>query len=148
MIQNAYFSTHRLILDENELMYIIEIFLNYLKINREYIDDDDISIEESSIKEKKNRESKNSKNAKVKNYDLENFIYKNIINIMNKYNIDIKSLENILKIEKLNLFENKNPKRLTLKIKEELEFYCTAQCMNLDEKDNKDNKDNNDNILD
>lgn len=141
MIQNAYFSTNRLILDENELMFIIEIFLNYLKINREYIDhdDDDISIEELSIKEKKSRESKNSKNAKIKNYDLENSIYKNIIYIMNKYNIDIKSLENILKIEKLNLFENKNPKRLTLKMKEELEFYSTAQCMNLDEKDNMDN---------
>ncbi len=143
MIQNAYFSTHRLIIDENELMFMIEIFLNYLKINRENIDDDNENDNDSCIeeivKEKKNRESKNNKNSKTKSYDLENSIYKDIIYIMNKYNIDIKSLENILKIEKLNLFENKNPKRLTLKIKEELEFYCTAQCMNVDDKDNSDN---------
>lgn len=131
MILNSYFSTHRLILDENELMFIIEIFLNYLKINRD--EDNDINEEfNNNIKEKKSREGKNSKN---KYYDLENSVYKNMIYIMNKYNIDIKSLENILKIEKLNLFENKNPKRLTLKMKEELEFYSTAQCMNIDDKD-------------
>ncbi len=151
MIQNAFFSTHRLIVDENELMFIIEIFLNYLKINRDIDEDENIfdeneteennEIEEEKVeKEKKSRESKN-KNNKIKNYDLDNSIYKEIIYIMNKYNIDIKSLENILKIEKLNLFENKNPKRLTLKMKEELEFYSIAQCMNLDDKDscNKEN---------
>lgn len=135
MILNAFFSTHRFILDENELMFIIEIFLNYLKISRDIKEDDNLideNDEEESKIEKKSRESKN-KNNKNKIYDLDNCIYKEIINIMNKYNIDIKSLENILKIEKLNLFENKNPKRLTLKIKEELEFYSTAQCMNIDD---------------
>ncbi len=144
MILNAFFSTHRLIIDENELMFIIEIFLNYLKINREeeeeYDDINEIDDEVSKevVKEKKSRESKNMKH---RNYDLENSEYKHIIYIMNKYNIDIKSLENILKIEKLNLFENKNPKRLTLKMKEEIEFYSTAQCMNIDDKDsyNKEN---------
>ncbi len=144
MILNAFFSTHRLILDENELMFIIEIFLNYLKISRD--DNDDESMfdqnddyndflnkhEEENKVEKRTRESKN-KNNKNKIYDLDNSIYKELIHIMNKYNIDIKSLENILKIEKLNLFENKNPKRLTLKMKEELEFYSTAQCMNIDD---------------
>ncbi len=146
MILNAFFSTHRLILDENELMFIIEIFLNYLKISRDSSDDDNIFDEndndeiEENKKEKKSRESKNSKN---KNYDLDNCEYKELINIMNKYNIDTKSLENILKIEKLNLFENKNPKRLTLKIKEELDFYSTAQCMNVDDKDCENNYDSN-----
>jgi hypothetical protein len=145
MILNAFFSTHRLILDENELMFIIEIFLNYLKISRDssyddnIFDDNDDEIEENK-KEKKSRESKNSKN---KNYDFDNCEYKELINIMNKYNIDTKSLENILKIEKLNLFENKNPKRLTLKIKEELDFYSTAQCMNVDDKE-KDYENNSD----
>lgn len=139
MILNAFFSTHRLIIDENELMYIIEIFLNYLKINRnedeESIEIDDIFNEENNIKEKKNKSSKNNKN----NYeDLKKSNYKYLIYIINKYNIDIKSLENILKIEKLNLFSNKNPKRLNLRIKEELEFYSTAQCMNVDDENNDD----------
>ncbi len=154
MILNAFFSTNRLIIDDQELMFMIEIFLNYLKISRDddnlfYIhstnitnnEDMESDIEDINETNKpiKNKESK-VKKIKDKEYDLENCIYKHMINIMNKYNIDMKSLENILKIEKLNLFENKNPKRLTLKIKEELEFYSTAQCMNLDDKDNIDNE--------
>ena len=141
MILNAFFSTHRLIIDENELMYIIEIFLNYLKINRnedeESIEIDDILNEENNIKEKKNKNSKSSKNN-YNDIDLQKSNYKHLIYIINKYNIDIKSLENILKIEKLNLFSNKNPKRLNLRIKEELEFYCTSQCMNVDDENNYD----------
>ncbi len=148
MIQNAFFSTHRLIIDENELIYIIEIFLNLLKISRQEDNESDSDIEEDGVvednkkKEKKSRESKNKKEIK---YDLEESPYKSIINIMNKYNIDVKSLENILKIEKLNIFENKNPKRLNLKVKEELEHFCIAQNINCDEKDpNKVDDDNND----
>ncbi len=60
-------------------------------------------------------------------YTLEKSPYKRIIEIMNHYNIDIPSLEIILKIEKLNIFENKNPKRFTAKIRDELEKFVTAQ---------------------
>ncbi len=150
MILNSFFSSNRLIIDENELMFMIEVFLNYLKISREDVDEEeniqqlcelenDKECDKECIKEKKSRETKNKN---IKNYDLENCVYKHIIHIMNKYNIDMKSLENILKIEKLNLFENKNPKRLTLKMKEEIEFYSTAQCMNIDDKNNENDHDN------
>ncbi len=58
-----------------------------------------------------------------------------MIQIMNKYNIDMKSLEMILKIEKLNIFENKNPKRLSSRVKEELEYFVTAQSIGIEEDD-------------
>ncbi len=133
MIQNSYFSLNRIIIDDDELMYIIEIFLNYLKINRIEENDEDENMNETVDEEvivKKERQKKS--NIVICN-DLNNSEYKKIIQIMNKYNIDVKSLESILKIEKLNLFENKNPKRLTSKTKEELEYFVTAQSLSIEE---------------
>ena len=39
---------------------------------------------------------------------------------MNKYNISVENLENILKIEKLNMSDDKKKKKMTLRIKKEL----------------------------
>jgi energy-coupling factor transporter ATP-binding protein EcfA2 len=117
MLQNAYFSVNRLMLDEDEMIYIIEIFLNYLKINR--------SVEECDMDEVEKKKSKP--------IVIEDSSYQKIISIMNQYNIDMKSLETILKIEKMNLFVNKNPKRLTSRVKEEIEMFVTAQSLSLEE---------------
>ncbi len=130
MLQNAYFSVNRLMLDEDEMIYIIEIFLNYLKINRsveEYEDGDLVEKPISSI------HSNMVEKKKGKPTLIEDSSYQKIISIMNQYNIDMKSLETILKIEKMNLFVNKNPKRLTSRVKEEVEMFVTAQSLSLEE---------------
>jgi hypothetical protein len=129
MIQNAHFSLNRLIIDDDELMYIIEIFLNYLKINRSEMEECRDLLVGEQIEHKKCQKKSNI----VICNDVDKSEYKKMIKIMNKYNIDIKSLECILKIEKLNLFENKNPKRLTSKIKDELEYFVTAQSISIDD---------------
>ena len=124
MLQNALFSTNRIIVDEEELVYLIEIFLNYLKVDR-------TCEEDKSEEDKKDKKIKRNMSQIPKKMEDSN--YKEIIEIMNKYNIDVKSLETILKVEKMNLFENKNPKRFTMKMKEELEYFVTAQSLNVDE---------------
>ncbi len=144
MVQNAYFSANRLMIDDDELMYVIEIFLNLLQIQRTKEEDEDGVSEDAALEEvkevkeevtKKSASSSTGTVSKKKGgspviqelYTLEKSPYKRIIEIMNHYNIDIPSLEIILKIEKLNIFENKNPKRFTAKIRDELEKFVTAQ---------------------
>lgn len=128
MIQNAYFSINRLIIDDDELIYLIEIFLNYLKINRNVIEYDECENEGEVKEEKRQRRTYIEVNS-----DINKSPYKKLIEVMNKYNIDIKSLETILKIEKLNLFENKNPKRMTMRMKEELENFVIAQSVSIED---------------
>ncbi len=143
MVQNAYFSANRLMIDDDELIYVIEIFLNLLRIDHRRGSDDDLDEdggddagesgtiispkEKSSPAKKKGASSGGSPVVSQEPYTLEKSPYKRIIEIMNHYNIDIPSLEIILKIEKLNIFENKNPKRFTAKIRDELEKFVTAQ---------------------
>jgi hypothetical protein len=139
MVQNAYFSANRLMIDDDELMYVIEIFLNLLQIQRTKEEEDgegDASLEEAKEEVPKKSATASTGTASKKKggspviqelYTLEKSPYKRIIEIMNHYNIDIPSLEIILKIEKLNIFENKNPKRFTAKIRDELEKFVTAQ---------------------
>ena len=43
-----------------------------------------------------------------------------LVTFMNKYNISVENLENILKIEKLNMSDDKKKKKMTLRIKKEL----------------------------
>jgi ATPase family associated with various cellular activities (AAA) len=138
MVQNAYFSTNRLMIDDDELIYVIEIFLNLLQIDHRRGSDDDIDPDQEdgggaepvpSPKEKSASSKKKGQSPVVSQepYTLAKSPYKRIIEIMNHYNMDIPSLEIILKIEKLNIFENKNPKRFTAKIRDELEKFVTAQ---------------------
>ncbi len=139
MVQSAFFSTNRLMIDDEELMYIIEIFLNYLKIDRSIIEYDEGENDNDNENNSNNNHVKSMNVAKSRriyaevNSDYEKSEYKKIIDIMNKYNIDLKSLETILKIEKLNLFENKNPKRMSDRMKEELRNFITAQSLSFDE---------------
>ena len=176
MIQNAYFSANRLMIDDDELIYVIEIFLNLLQIphgRKEKSDDGDedgdngeiiesgegggsgaeaeIKVDDSLLlcarsldranrvdpsptlsPTKKKGTGSAASAASKEPYTLDKSPYKRIIEIMNHYNIDIPSLEIILKIEKLNIFENKNPKRFTAKIRDELEKFVTAQASQYD----------------
>ena len=186
MIQNAYFSANRLMIDDDELIYVIEIFLNMLQIphgrkeKSDGISDGDLDADadgdgceadgggeekkvdvkvddglpptvdmsllmpkqicaplrsacdlanrvDISPAKKKGSSATSATTASKELYTLDKSPYKRIIEIMNHYNIDIPSLEIILKIEKLNIFENKNPKRFTAKIRDELEKFVTAQ---------------------
>ena len=45
---------------------------------------------------------------------------------MNKYNINIDGLENLLKLEKINQINEKKKKKFTLKIKKEIVNYLTT----------------------
>lgn len=128
MVQNAHFSVNRMIVDDDELIYLIEMFLNYLQIDRSICEDVDEEGAGALV-------AKSKKQIIPPNKDYELSLYKKMIQIMNKYNIDMKSLEMILKIEKLNIFENKNPKRLSSRVKEELEYFVTAQSIGIEEDD-------------
>ena len=136
MVSRAYNALNRFICDEDELMYVIEIFLNLLKIQR--VEGGQTSEEEEGVEEEEVESKVETKVVPLSaikkaiakkidpNHTLERSEYRAMIQLMNEFHIDISSLETILKIEKLNLFENKNPKRFTARIRDELSMFVTA----------------------
>ena len=128
LLNSAKISTGKLNIDNDELIYYTEIISHYFNeyksnINNnediDAIDDNDENDEdESTIIPDNNIFFQ--KNVLQNNSEL--------IKFMNKYSINIDGLENILKIEKLNLINEKRKKKFTLKIKKEISNFLTTFC--------------------
>ncbi len=135
LVQNTRKSFQKLNLESDEVLYIIHILSNYLgnikdSLNNED-DEDNEQIEEENIEEETqnldddtpnldeeyqtttNKRTKTTKNLPNMNKKLTDF--------MNKYNINMEDLENIMKIEKLNKGCNQKKKKFTMKLKREIE---------------------------
>lgn len=111
LLNGAKFSIGKLNYDTDEIIYLTEIISNYFDNYKENItnmDDNTDDEEDDDANDAKNL----FKKPLVNNSELVKF--------MNKYNINIDGLENLLKIEKLNQFNEKRKKKFTLKIKKEI----------------------------
>jgi DNA polymerase III delta prime subunit len=144
LLNGAKFSIGKLNYDTNEIIYLTEIMSKYFdnyKSNVNFdanmsnvnfdanmsnvnfdanmssvnFDDDDSDEDEEDKVEDENND--NIGKICIKK-PLEN--NSDLVVFMNKYGIDIDGLENILKIEKLNLINEKRKKKFTLKIKKEI----------------------------
>lgn len=130
LLNSAKFSIGKINFDTDELIYLTEIFSNYFdKYKAECALGDDGNDDGGD-------DIDNDNNDEVDNDDVDNNINNDkvcdnifkkpltndseLIKLMNKYNINISGLENILKIEKLNQINEKRKKKFTLKIKKEI----------------------------
>jgi hypothetical protein len=117
LLNGSKFTLGKLNIDNDEIIYLTELmslFFDRYKILSDNSDNSDEEDEEED-EDLDNIESNNEKKILTNNSDLVNF--------MNKYCISIDGLENILKIEKLNLTNEKRKKKFTLKLKKEISKY-------------------------
>lgn len=114
LLNSAKFSIGKINYDTDEIIYLTEIISNYFDNYKENlnISDDEDEEEEEPI------QHDILKKPLINNSEL--------IKFMNKYCINIDGLENILKIEKLNQFNEKRKKKFTLKIKKEISNFLVT----------------------
>jgi hypothetical protein len=117
LLNSAKFSIGKLNYDNDEIIYLTEImsyyFNNYKNIVNENEESEDEEEDDNIIIQPIKKILKNDNSE--------------LILFMNKYNIDIDGLENLLKIEKLNQINEKRKKKFTLKIKKEINCYLINQ---------------------
>ena len=114
LLNSAKFSIGKLNFDNNEIIYLTEIISYYFdnyKNSQNYSDESEDELET-------NEQADNNESIILFNKPLNN--NSELITFMNKYNINIDGLENLLKIEKLNQINEKKKKKFTLKIKKEI----------------------------
>ena len=116
LLNEAKFSIGKLNFDTDEIIYLTEIISYYFDDYKNYDNSNDESDNESDL---------NETNNILFNKTLNN--NSQLIKFMNKYNINIDGLENLLKIEKLNQINEKKKKKFTLKIKKEINNFLTTQ---------------------
>jgi hypothetical protein len=121
LLNSAKFSIGKINYDNDEIIYLTEIISYYFDNYKDNLndennnDDNDENDDENSISESFNiKKIKNINNSEL-------------ISFMNKYNITIDGLENILKIEKLNKTNEKRKKKFTLKIKKDISQYLLTK---------------------
>jgi hypothetical protein len=142
LLTSAKFSIGKLNYDNDEIIFLTEIvsfyFNNYKNIdknidkniskniskNKIYNEDeeDDEEEDEDEINEEKNYQCQ-FKKISLKNNNNDN----DLIVFMNKFNININGLENILKMEKLNQINDKKKKNFTLKLKKDINSFLHNQ---------------------
>jgi hypothetical protein len=120
LLNSAKYSIGKLNYDNNEIIYITEIISNYFDKYKNNSNEDE-SDKETTIDSVYNDNNQNNDILFSKKNIKEN--KSELIQFMNKYNIGIDDLENILKIEKLNRINEKRKKKFTLKIKKEISNY-------------------------
>ena len=118
LLNSANFSIGKINIDTDELIYLTEIISIYLdKYKEENLNDDDDTTEDIS-------------NDDTDINDFKKPIINNtneLIKLMNKYEMNIDSLENILKIEKLNKINEKRKKKFTLKLKKDISNFLISK---------------------
>jgi SpoVK/Ycf46/Vps4 family AAA+-type ATPase len=117
LLNSANFSIGNINIDTDELIYLTEIISVYFDKYKEEALKDDENDDEDEINEENN--ISDFKKPLENNNEL--------IKLMNKYSMNIDSLENILKIEKLNKINEKRKKKFTLKIKKDISNYLIAK---------------------
>ena len=135
LLNSAKFSLGKVNFDSDEIIYITEIISDYFDDYKSSNDEDNENDSENDENDKNNENDENDENDKNnnENKDLDIIIPQKIITnnsklvtFMNKYQINIDGLENILKIEKLNQISEKRKKKFTLKIKKEISNFLTT----------------------
>lgn len=117
LLNSANFSIGNINIDTDELIYLTEIISVYFdKYKEESLKDEEDVVEDEIDEENDICDFKKP---------LEN--NNELIKLMNKYGMNIDSLENILKIEKLNKINEKRKKKFTLKIKKDISNYLIAK---------------------
>lgn len=127
LMNGAHFSIGKLNIDNNEIIYLTEIISEYFDKYKESMD----NCESEDTTEENEDQDENGKKTEhdefipitkpkklINNSDLVLF--------MNRYNISIDGLENILKLEKLNKYNEKKKKKFTAKIKKDICNYLTT----------------------
>lgn len=124
LLNSAKYSLGKIQYDTDEIIYITEI-LSYYFDNFKNSD----NIQSEDIDDNENNENNNTEDNNIEDeHNLgtkKNVPYNSseLVQFMNKYNININNLENILKIEKLNVINEKRKKKFTLKIKKDISTY-------------------------
>jgi hypothetical protein len=119
LLNSAKFSIGKINFDTDEIIYLTEIISNYFDKYKENINNEDEEEDDENQEKEDYSEHIGYKKPLQNNSKL--------ITFMNKYNINIDGLENILKIEKLNQISEKRKKKFTLKIKKEISNFLTTQ---------------------
>lgn len=136
LLNSAKFSIGNINFDNDEIIYLTEIVSYYFDNYKTNINDandandadndNDDNCDDANGADNDNdaNEENNKITVKIES-EIENYkkpLYNNseLITFMNKYKMNIDSLENILKIEKLNQINEKKKKKFTLKIKKEI----------------------------
>jgi len=119
LLNSAKFSIGKINFDTDEIIYLTEIISNYFDKYKENINNEDEEEDDENQEKEDYSEHIGYKKPLQNNSQL--------ITFMNKYNINIDGLENILKIEKLNQISEKRKKKFTLKIKKEISNFLTTQ---------------------
>jgi len=113
LLNSAKYSLGKINLDNDEIIYLTEIFSMYF---------DNYNLNEDSSEDTSDDDDDvNEENNLIYNIPKQND--SELIKIMNKYYISINDLENILKIEKINQNNEKKKKKFTLKIKKNISKY-------------------------
>jgi DNA polymerase III delta prime subunit len=123
LVNGSKFTLGKLNIDNDEIIYISELmslFFDKYKFSSDNDDEDDCDDAEDAndANDEESTELCSDKKIFTNNSEL--------INFMNKYSISIDGLENVLKIEKLNLTNEKRKKKFTLKLKKEISKYLTT----------------------
>jgi hypothetical protein len=124
LVNSSKFTLGKINIDNDEIIFISELmslFFDKYKFSSDNdinSGDEDDDNEEECENEENNEICNNIKKIYTNNSEL--------ISFMNKYCVSIDGLENILKIEKLNLNNEKRKKKFTLKLKKEISKYLTT----------------------
>jgi hypothetical protein len=134
LLNSAKFSLGKLNYDTDEIIYLAEIMSVYFDNYKNNINSDD-EDEEEDINEIDTNNidiNSNNNNNNIDNINFKKPIENNskLVNFMNTNKMSIDSLENILKIEKLNQINEKRKKKFTLKIKKELSNFLLTKDYN------------------
>lgn len=119
LLNNSRFSIGKVHFDNDEIIYLTEIMAYYFedyKSGGPTNNDNDCDNEEND--ENDVNDENNIDN--IVKYVKPEFNNSKLIRYMNNYNINISGLENILKIDKLNLINEKRKKKFTTKIKKDI----------------------------
>jgi len=122
LLNGAKYSLGKINFDTDEIIYLTEIisllfekYQDELKLEGEGEGDDDCGDGDD---EKEVINNSDNNNIIINEKPLEN--NSKLVALLNKYNISVENLENILKIEKLNMNDDKKKKKMTLRVKKEL----------------------------
>ena len=130
LLNSAKFSLGKISYDTDEIIYITEImsiyFDKYKSVGNNADDADDTDDADDADDADDVNDSNDNSNIIVNINKKPVHNNCELITFMNKYSINIDSLENILKIEKLNLINEKRKKKFTLKIKKEISNFLVT----------------------
>ena len=119
LLNSSRFSIGKVNFDNDEIIYLTEIMAYYFedyKSGGSANDDDEVDVE-----------GDDEGGENIGKYIKPGLNSSNLIQFMNNYNINIAGLENILKIDKFNLKNEKRKKKFTTKIKKDITNFLINQ---------------------